>query len=376
MANSQKAANSDSSELLALLEAITRDTPLPSGGTELCLVEIDPHRAHVYWNLEAASVDSTRPLCLRVHDITGATSIDQADQSYEIEIRGLHGQWYLDFWRDDRTFVTEVGQRDSSGHFIPLARSNEIHTPPRAPVLVDSGVPTDPHGRPVHTELPAAAPVPAPESTRAAEFAKPDAAEFIAAKFPFEEWRDEEDAASDADADADADAGPSALAEADFTPVQAAGEVAVAFTEEEAEEEWQRGDSFPDAGPMILRQTENREALEAYYHAAAAFPAGSSVPHAEVPVRPATEARPALRPALALEHLMGPSSLDSALRPFLTGLEAELHIRGKIPAGHALTLYGRTLKLNEDGTFSVRRKLVPGSWILPLLFEHGEDDQA
>jgi len=370
MANSQKAAHGDSSDLLTLLEAITAETSLPASGTELCLVEIDPHRAHVFWNIEPEKIDAARPLYMRVHDITHAASIDQADQSYEIEIHGLRGQWYLDFWRGDRTFVTEVGQHTAAGGFSVIVRSNEIHTPPGAAMPVDASVTNDPQGRPVLTELPKIGS--AAETVMEPAFDKPDAAEFLAAKFPFEEWRDTGESTSEVD--------PETLSKKDeaSAPARMAGDASVAFTEEEAEA-WQRSDQFPDVDHIVNLQTENRAALEAYYQAAAAFPAEPETTHeseAAGPDQSTDEDRqPAPTPVLALEHLMGPSSMESVMRQLLTGLEAELHIRGQIPAGRSLTLYGRAIKLNEDGTFSVRRKLIPGSWILPLLFERGQDEQ-
>lgn len=367
MATDIKAAAENSPDLLALLESVSRDTRLPDAGTELRLIEIDPHRAHVYWQLDGGKADATKPLYLRVHDITNAASIDEADQTYQIEVHGLSGRWYLDFWRDNRTFVTEIGQHDADGKFIAITRSNEIHTPVAEPVLAAPSAPVDPHGRPVLTEL--------PDENKSTDekTAKPDPADFLIQKFPFEEWFAEHNPLPDEKVIAD---------EREVPAVRAAGEAAVVFAEEESDlDQSSLAQPFPAAEQLVQLHTENRAALEAFYEAAAKYPEpaplsyevkSAEVRHDPEPV-PAEDLE-SRQPALALEHILGPSSLDSALRDLLMDLHAEIHVHGRVAAGRDMTLFGRTVQLNPDGTFSIRKKLVPGAWLLPLIFEHGAEE--
>ena len=53
-AEDQAPGSGDSDELRSIAEEISSLYPPPRLGTELVLLEIDPHRAHAYWNIDVA----------------------------------------------------------------------------------------------------------------------------------------------------------------------------------------------------------------------------------------------------------------------------------------------------------------------------------
>lgn len=126
-------------ELRAVASEIAASFPPPRTGTELVLLEISPHRAHAYWHIDLddyrraaeACGDPCPPLILRIHDITGLPpEASQAHSSFDVQVQGLQGHWYVDLWRDGRTYIGELGLRRPDGALEPLARSNPVSTPP------------------------------------------------------------------------------------------------------------------------------------------------------------------------------------------------------------------------------------------------------
>lgn len=125
-------------DLRAISHEISSSYPPPRLGTELVLLEINPHRAHAYWNVDvadyrralAACGDPNPPLLLRIHDVTGIPFDGTNSVSFfDLQVQGLQGHWYVDLWKDGRTFIGELGLRRSDGRLEILARSNPVSTP-------------------------------------------------------------------------------------------------------------------------------------------------------------------------------------------------------------------------------------------------------
>jgi hypothetical protein len=335
--------------LLDLLESITTEAALPAGRTELILVEIDPHRAHAYWNIEPEKMASGRTLVMRVYDVTSTGDPDHPDQSFDVEIQGAQGRWYLDFWRDERTFVADIGYRNSAGGLDVLARSNHVTTPPAQPagewITLEH---KDPNGNPVCTELPLAAPMPAEERVPEVVAAPIEPVPLSDPKFPLLEWLEQQ------------------LEDEVFSPAEAAGESAVAI--EEVEENIPREpELFPTAEEIADLVVENRAAIEAYYSAVEALPPPSVSEvqrNADVSIddhhrETAPEAPP------ALEEFIGISSHEHKRSDAEIEVNLELHIYGRARPNSEVSLYGQIIKVGPDGTFSIRKKLPDGSQILP-----------
>ncbi|MCS6771779.1 MAG: DUF4912 domain-containing protein [Kiritimatiellae bacterium] len=125
-------------DLRAISQEISSSYPPPRLGTELVLLEINPHRSHAYWNIDVADFrraaeaagDPNPPLLLRVHDITGVNFDGTNSNSFfDLQVQGLQGHWYVDLWQDGRTYIGEIGLRRPDGRLEILARSNPVSTP-------------------------------------------------------------------------------------------------------------------------------------------------------------------------------------------------------------------------------------------------------
>ncbi len=109
----------------------------------LTLMEIDPWNVHAYWNIAAADLAAARArlpaqgrdavLVLRFTDISpqldGATPHDQ----FDIEVQQESHNWYVNLWRDAWHYSAELGLRAADGGFTPLLRSNEVSAPRAGP---------------------------------------------------------------------------------------------------------------------------------------------------------------------------------------------------------------------------------------------------
>jgi Domain of unknown function (DUF4912) len=368
--------------LRSLLADVDREGTLPAGGTELILLEIDPHRAHVCWNIDPGQSISSNPLILRVYDISESGSIASANQSFDVEIFGLQGRWYLDLWRDDRTFVAQIGYLNPDGSLRVLAESNSVKTPPAEPIeLKSNGGHVDHLGNPLHTEWPGDAPPPLVESAPGGD-APMVMAESVPAtlvvepvkildpNFPVVDWppgpMDSETLIEHA---AKQDDHP---VETAVDAVQAAGDAAVAFAEE-----IMTGDekTFPGPEQLIESFTEHNEAIQAFYDAVGhEHAAEQPAPHVESPAnQPEAPSSPPHSQSAPLEQIVGLSSNEHASRDVLLEVHAELHIYGRSKPNTELTLYGQIVKTRPDGSFSVRRPLPHGAVILPLLYTQKGD---
>lgn len=118
---------------------------LPSGygSTRLTLMPINPYRIHAYWEIALADLESARhslgegaesaTTVLRVHDVTGINfDGTNARHMFDVEVGGA-ANWYLTLWSANRSYVGDLGLRAPGGHFVPLVRSNIVHTPGLVP---------------------------------------------------------------------------------------------------------------------------------------------------------------------------------------------------------------------------------------------------
>lgn len=105
------------------------DLPETYGRTRLTLMEVDPFHLYAYW--EVTSEDWRRAgrisgaWILRFHEGDGGR--------FDVPIDPTSPHRYLEFPRDERAFVAEIGVVDVDGAFIPLCRSNAVSTPRSTP---------------------------------------------------------------------------------------------------------------------------------------------------------------------------------------------------------------------------------------------------
>jgi hypothetical protein len=334
---------------------------------------------------------------LRVFDITEGGGPIAADQSFDVEVYGLQGRWYLDLWRDNRTFVTQLGYRQDDGSLDVLAQSNEVSTPPDEPESnASTGQHTDPFGQALNTDWPGdhiiEVPSPSVEPVVVAETeSKPpplvvEPITLLDPEFPMPYWPGRSSMSSLIET--------ATLTEAALAPKSneaaavvvmhhepeptavAAGDASVAF-----EEEMMNGlpEEFPAAEQLVAAVQENRSAIDAFYEAVESRPeAAGAYPHEPSGYAPEPPSAPAHEPAAPssstgghpapLEQVLGLSSLELPGRDVLLEVNAELHVYGRSKPNTELTLYGQIVKTRPDGSFSVRRPLPHGAVILPLLY--------
>lgn len=109
----------------------TYEMPLGYGENRLTLLVRDPHWLYAYWELTdeiPSSSDGAYRCILRVHlsDKTGSFVQKVSDVSVEAKV----SNWFINVPTGNRTYVAELGRLYRDGTFIPIIRSNLVHTPP------------------------------------------------------------------------------------------------------------------------------------------------------------------------------------------------------------------------------------------------------
>jgi hypothetical protein len=411
-------------DLRRISEEISALYPPPRLGTELVLLEVNPHKAHAYWNIDiedyrAAQIRSGlthAPLVLRLYDITGVEFNGRnAHTAFDMEVQGLQGHWYLDLWKDGRTHLADIGFRTNDGSLVCLARSNPVSTPAATEsseyntLAVDTGADTppalrmtdlinDPNLSPQNLDAETGAPVPTGpdadyEVVPAAPFVAPGHVEEAAAPatVPFEPApAAPEPAALQQDLQAWFDqAAEAAAATVARAPWQGPGHTP-AGEPAQAPERSVLAAGWPTAEQLSAPVNGNSAAEEAAVSRAEneGWPTEDELarhvadtPGAAPALPPAPEAGPAPAPDPAppvqapapgpmptsLDSYVTLSSYEHQRREVALEVNVELHIYGRARPGTELTLYGQPVPLRPDGTFSVRKPLPNGAVVLPLL---------
>jgi hypothetical protein len=378
-------------ELRRIAEEVSKAFPSRREGTELVLMEIDPRRAHAYWHVAPSDFESAtrsagdaqQPLVVRMYDISGV-QFDGANarSSFDVQVQGLQGHWYIDLFADGRTYTAELGLRRSDGSLIRLARSNTIRTPSsresafyeNVPVDTGNGKKHEPTVEEVldrasrrnsdvlagleHLDAPGTAgnteyPLLAGERTSAAEDSEGDEQE--PGVVPEDEttpiveiplgWPTGEAAAAGAPAQ-EMSAPADARVEEPEWPSAAAAAVGLPTTSESPS----AFREIEESTPAITRADDaaRRELVDA-------APQGAP-PAATVP----------------LANYVTYSSGESGRKEVSLEINTELHIWGRAKPNSELILFGQKVQTRPDGTFSIRRPLPQGAVVIPLLYSGGE----
>ncbi len=127
--------------------------------THCILMPRDPNCIYAYWDYTQEDIDNTRnqlkfegadsQLVLRIYDITFIEfSGSNTNRSWDLDVGFSTKNWYIHVWQDNAVYCAELGLRPSTNsglapseveglrcgvnRFIPLARSNTIRTPPKS----------------------------------------------------------------------------------------------------------------------------------------------------------------------------------------------------------------------------------------------------
>jgi len=115
--------------------------PSGYGDNKIVLLVRDPWWMYTYWEILkdkedevsrkiSDSGDEREKSILRVYDVTGVNfNGHNANSYFDIELKGLVSNWYINVSSPDRSWVVDIGVLTKKGNFHLLARSNVVHTP-------------------------------------------------------------------------------------------------------------------------------------------------------------------------------------------------------------------------------------------------------
>ncbi|MFN6153036.1 DUF4912 domain-containing protein [Anabaena sp. AL09] len=124
---------------LADVDEALADLPAGYGDSRIVLLPRDPQWAYTYWDIPNDHKEELRrqggqTLALRIYDVTDLDLDYQSPHSIqEYPADELAREWYLPIPVSDRDYVIDVGYRTADGGWLVLARSARVHIPPVYP---------------------------------------------------------------------------------------------------------------------------------------------------------------------------------------------------------------------------------------------------
>lgn len=115
------------------------DLPAGYGESRIVLMPRDPQWAYTYWDIPNDHKEDLRrqggqQLALRIYDVTDINLEYQSPHSIqEYPCDELAREWYLPIPVSDRDYVVNIGYRSADGRWLVLARSAPVHVPPVYP---------------------------------------------------------------------------------------------------------------------------------------------------------------------------------------------------------------------------------------------------
>lgn len=115
------------------------DLPAGYGESRIVLMPRDPQWAYTYWDVSNEHKEELRrqggqQLALRIYDVTDINLEYQSPHSIqEYPSDELAREWYLPVPVSDRDYVIDIGYRCADGRWLVLARSAPVHVPPVYP---------------------------------------------------------------------------------------------------------------------------------------------------------------------------------------------------------------------------------------------------
>ena len=116
------------------------ELPANYGRTRLTLVEIEPHWVHAYWEVtvedHAKAVKRCGPQAeqaawaLRFYDVSGIR-FDGANarDTFDVPVDLSAGNWYVNLWAGGKSYCAEIGLRAPDGAFAAVSRSGVVDVP-------------------------------------------------------------------------------------------------------------------------------------------------------------------------------------------------------------------------------------------------------
>lgn len=126
-------------ESLASVDEGLPDLPSGYGESRIVLMPRDPQWAYAYWDIPNDHREELRRqggarLALRFYDVTDIDVNRQAPHSLQqYECDEMAREWYLPIPVSDRDYAIEIGYLCNDGRWLLLARSAAVHIPPVYP---------------------------------------------------------------------------------------------------------------------------------------------------------------------------------------------------------------------------------------------------
>ena len=115
------------------------ELPAGYGESRIVLMPRDPQWAYTYWDIPNDRKEEMRrqggqQLALRIYDVTDISLESQSPHSIqEYPSDELAREWYLPIPVSDRDYVVDIGYRCADGRWLVLARSIPVRVPPVYP---------------------------------------------------------------------------------------------------------------------------------------------------------------------------------------------------------------------------------------------------
>ncbi len=124
---------------LASVDEALSDLPGGYGESRIVLMPRDPQWCYTYWDIPNDHKEELRrqggqQLALRIYDVTDINLDYQSPHSVqEYPCDELAREWYLPMPVSDRNYVVDIGYRCADGRWLVLARSAPVRVPPVYP---------------------------------------------------------------------------------------------------------------------------------------------------------------------------------------------------------------------------------------------------
>ncbi len=124
---------------LSAVDEGLNDLPAGYGESRIVLMPRDPQWAYTYWDIpneqkEALRHQGGQQIALRLYDVTNVNLAYQSPHSIqEYPSDELAREWYLPIPVSDRDYVVDIGYRCADGRWLVLARSAPVRVPPVYP---------------------------------------------------------------------------------------------------------------------------------------------------------------------------------------------------------------------------------------------------
>lgn len=124
---------------LASVDEELKDLPAGYGESRIVLMPRDPQWAYAYWDITNEHKEELRrqggqQLALRIYDVTDVNIEYESPHSIqEYPCDEMAREWYMPIPVSDRDYVMDIGYRCADGRWLVLARSAPVHIPPVYP---------------------------------------------------------------------------------------------------------------------------------------------------------------------------------------------------------------------------------------------------